>query len=143
VSGSWRCSTGHWARSERILDEWPSGASVTDYLTEAVADPTSALLVSAERALAAEFPLETQARRVLGAVEPVIRESLRRLSGGILPDGTNVIGGYWTRTNDPEIDIVGELGRGLRSKNFGFISRIPSVCVGVRNGEFYGLARPS
>ncbi len=41
------------------------------------------------------------------AVEPVIRESLRRLSGGILPEGTTVIGGYWTRTNDPEIDIVG------------------------------------
>ncbi len=38
-----------------ILDEWPSGASVINYLTEAVADPTSALLVSAERALAAEF----------------------------------------------------------------------------------------
>lgn len=186
-----------------ILEEWPSGASVTDYLTEAVTDPTSALLVSAERALAAEFPVEAQARRVLGAigsgertysligraagdlpqaslsralqlltakrlvdamiplstqgsretryvvrdpylrlwltflgphlaeiergrgdlvldriqsswttwrgraVEPVIRESLRRLSGGILPEGTTVIGGYWTRTNDPEIDIVG------------------------------------
>jgi uncharacterized protein len=186
-----------------ILDEWPSRASVTDYLTEAVADPTSALLVSAERMLAAEFPVDAQARLVLGAigsgersysligraagglpqaslsralrllttkrlvdatvplstrasretrylvadpylrfwltflgpylaevergrgdlvlariasswttwrgraVEPVIRESLRRLPGGILPDGTNAIGGYWTRTNDPEIDIVG------------------------------------
>ena len=186
-----------------ILDEWPSGASANDYLTEAVTDPTSALLVSAERALAAEFPVEAQARRVLSAIgsgertysligraagdlpqaslsralqllttkrlvdamvplstrasretryvvsdpylrfwltflgphladiergrgdlvydrirsswtawrgraiEPVIRESLRRLRGGILPPGTSVIGGYWTRTNDPEIDIVG------------------------------------
>nr|WP_083828248.1 MULTISPECIES: DUF234 domain-containing protein [Protofrankia] len=41
------------------------------------------------------------------AIEPVIRESLRRLPPGPLPDGTNVIGGYWTRTNNPEIDIVG------------------------------------
>ena len=39
------------------------------------------------------------------AIEPVIRESLRRMDG--LPDGTGAIGGYWTRTNDPEIDIVG------------------------------------
>lgn len=186
-----------------IMDEWPRGAAVFDYLTEAVADPTSALLVSAERALAAEFPIEAQARRVLGAIgsgeraysligraagnlpqaslsralqiltakrlvdatvplstrasretryvvtdpylrfwltflgphlpeiergrgdlvlnrissswtswrghaiEPVIRESLRRLPGKVLPAGTSVIGGYWTRTNDPEIDIVG------------------------------------
>jgi uncharacterized protein len=186
-----------------ILDEWPSGASIADYLAESVADPTSALLVSAERMLAAEFPVEAQARLALGAIgsgertysmigraagglpqaslsralqlltakrlvdamvplstvpsretryvvtdpylrfwltflgpylaeiergrgdlvlgrirsswtawrgraiEPVIRESLRRLSSGALPEGTRVIGGYWTRTNDPEIDIVG------------------------------------
>jgi AAA+ ATPase superfamily predicted ATPase len=185
-----------------ILDEWPRGASVTDYLAEAVDDPTSALLVSAERALAAEFPVEAQARHVLAAIgsgersysligraagglpqaslsralnllttkrlvdatvpvstrpsrdtryvvadpylrfwltflgphmdeiergrgdlvlrritsswtswrgraiEPVIRESLRRLPD-VLPEGTAVVGGYWTRTNDPEIDIVG------------------------------------
>lgn len=186
-----------------ILDEWPPHASVIEYLAEAVADPTSALLVSAERALAAEFPAEAQARLVLSAIgsgersfaligraaggipqaslsralgaltrkrlvdvmtplstrpsretryviadsylrfwlrflgprmdeiergrgdlvlaritatwttwrgraiEPLIRESLRRLAPGDLPDGTNAIGGYWTRSNDPEIDIVG------------------------------------
>ncbi len=186
-----------------ILDEWRSGVSVIGYLSDAVTDPTSALLVSAERMLAAEFPVEAQARLVLGAIgsgeraysligraagglpqaslsralqlltakrlvdatvplatrvsretryvvadpylrfwltflgpylaeiergrgdlvltriqaswtswrgraiEPVIRESLRRLPAGILPEGTTVIGGYWTRTNDPEIDIVG------------------------------------
>ncbi|WP_250280481.1 MULTISPECIES: DUF234 domain-containing protein [unclassified Frankia] len=186
-----------------ILDEWPAGVPVDGYLSEALADPTSALLVSAERALAAEFPVEAQARDILGAIgsgertysligraaggipagslsralrllttkrlveamvplstqpsretryvvadpylrfwltflgpnlaeiergrgdlvrariasswstwrgraiEPVIRESLRRLPPGPLPDGTNVIGGYWTRTNNPEIDIVG------------------------------------
>jgi uncharacterized protein len=41
------------------------------------------------------------------AVEPLIRESLAR----ILPDehlpAAPAIGGYWTRTNDVEIDIVG------------------------------------
>lgn len=185
-----------------ILDEWDTGASVTDYLGVALTDPTSALLVSAERALAAEFPTDARARQVLGAlgsgersysligraagglphasltralrllvakrsveatlplstrpsretrytvadpylrfwltflgphladiergrgdlvlrrieaswtswrgraVEPLVRESLRRLPDAV-PDGTSVIGGYWTRTNDPEIDLVG------------------------------------
>ncbi|MGQ0775727.1 MAG: DUF234 domain-containing protein [Pseudonocardiales bacterium] len=41
------------------------------------------------------------------AIEPVIRESLRRLPGDQLSADTNVIGGYWTRTNNPEVDIVG------------------------------------
>jgi len=185
-----------------ILDEWPHGAVVMDYLAEVVVDPTSALLVSGERALAAEFPADSQARVVLGAIgagertfsliarasglppaslnralhllvakrlveaatplstrpsretrytiadpylrfwlsflgpylpeiergrgdltlarirsswtawrgraiEPVVRESLRRLPERYLPGGTAAIGGYWTRTNDPEIDIVG------------------------------------
>ncbi|GGP17402.1 AAA family ATPase [Nonomuraea glycinis] len=39
------------------------------------------------------------------AVESLIREGLRRMDE--LPDGTGAIGGYWTRTNDPEIDLVG------------------------------------
>jgi uncharacterized protein len=185
-----------------VLDEWPVGAPVMDYLAEALADPTSALLVSGERTLAAEFPAESQARSVLGAigsgarsfsliaraadhmpqatltralrvltdrriveanvplstkpsretrytvadphlrfwlaflggalpdiergrgdlalariqsswaawrgaaVEPVIREALRRLPES-LPEGTGAVGGYWTRTNNPEIDLVG------------------------------------
>ncbi|MGH4011654.1 MAG: hypothetical protein ACRDTH_26400, partial [Pseudonocardiaceae bacterium] len=41
------------------------------------------------------------------AIEPVVRESMRRLPGDQLPAGTNAIGGYWTRTNNPEVDIVG------------------------------------
>lgn len=186
-----------------ILDEWPPGAGLWDYLAHAVTRPTSALLVSGERTLAAEFPVEAQARTVLGAIghgertfsliaraagglnpgsltraldlltgrrmvaadlplstrpsretryriadphlrfwlsflgpampmiergrgdqvlatirkswtswrgraiEPVIRESLHRLDQGLLPAGTDAIGGYWTRTNDPEIDLVG------------------------------------
>ncbi|MBB6555554.1 ATP-binding protein [Nonomuraea rubra] len=39
------------------------------------------------------------------AVEPFIRESLRRMDG--LPEDTRAVGGYWTRTNNPEIDLVG------------------------------------
>ncbi|MGI5284004.1 DUF234 domain-containing protein [Nonomuraea polychroma] len=39
------------------------------------------------------------------AIEPLIQESLRRMDD--LPEQTGAIGGYWTRTNDPEIDIVG------------------------------------
>ncbi|HTJ68792.1 MAG TPA: AAA family ATPase [Actinospica sp.] len=186
-----------------ILDEWPRGANLWDYLERAVSRPTSAMLISGERALAAEFPTEAQARLVLGAIghgertfsligraagglnsgslkrsldlliekriveadvplstkpsketryrvadphlrfwlsflgpgmpaiergrgdqvlaairrswpswrgraiEPVIREALIRLPAGVLPDGTDAVGGYWTRTNDPEIDLVG------------------------------------
>ncbi|GGL89414.1 MULTISPECIES: ATP-binding protein [Micromonospora] len=186
-----------------ILDEWPAGASLTDYLATAVTDPTSALMVSGERALAAEFPPQSQAglllraigtgersftsisraagglpqaslvrslkvlteKRIVSAtlplstrpsretryivadpylrfwlsflgphlaeiergrgdltlaritsswtswrgraIEPVVREALRRLPPGLLPGDPEVIGGYWTRTNDPEIDLVG------------------------------------
>jgi len=185
-----------------ICDEWTQGLSLWEYLDAALAEPTSALLVSAERALAAEFPAEAQARTVLSAigsgertftnigrvagdlrpgsldrslkllldkrvveqdqplsvkpagkdkryrvadpylrfwlaflgphmaevergrgdrvlariktswtawrgraVEPLLREALDRvLVEG--PLGAGVVGGYWTRTNDPEIDIV-------------------------------------
>jgi AAA+ ATPase superfamily predicted ATPase len=41
------------------------------------------------------------------AIEPVVRRSLERL----LPDGrfgaARYVGGYWTRTNVPEVDLVG------------------------------------
>jgi AAA+ ATPase superfamily predicted ATPase len=185
-----------------VLEKWPTGGGVFDYLAEAVTDPTSALIVSGERSLAAEFPADAQARLVLSAIgsgehthsligraagglpatslnralqvlgakrvveavtplstrpsketryyiadphlrfwlaflgpyltevergrgdltltrirtswpawrgraiEPIVRESLFRLREGGLPDETGAIGGYWTRTNDPEIDIV-------------------------------------
>lgn len=185
-----------------ILDEWPQGMAALDYIAAAVTDPLSALFVSGERALAAEFPPDSQARVVLGAIgsgdrayskiqhaaggmaqatlsralhlladkrivlastplsthasketrytvadphlrfwlaflgphspeierrrgdliiarvnaswtswrgtaiEPVIRESLRRISDQ-LPGSPQAIGGYWTRTNDPEVDLIG------------------------------------
>ncbi|WP_279571238.1 ATP-binding protein [Streptomyces hainanensis] len=40
------------------------------------------------------------------AIEPVVREALLRMRTGGLPEGSGAIGGYWTRTNDPEIDVV-------------------------------------
>ncbi|MEU5873336.1 DUF234 domain-containing protein [Glycomyces sp. NPDC047369] len=41
------------------------------------------------------------------AVEPVVRDALWRLAPDLLPEGTDAVGGYWTRSNNPEIDIVG------------------------------------
>jgi hypothetical protein len=186
-----------------VLNQWPHGASMPDYLATAIRDPLSALSVSAERALAAEFPADALASRVLAAIgsgertfsgirqaagdlqpaslnraldllatkriveairplsvkpsretryliaephlrfwlaflashlpeiergrgdlvlariqkswttwrgraiEPVVREALRRLDTDAIGEGTGAIGGYWTRTNDPEIDLVG------------------------------------
>ncbi len=185
-----------------ILDDWPTATTVMEYLADTIMDPTSALLVSGERSIAAEFPAESHTRRVLAAVgagertfsriaraagdlsqaslaralqilvrkrvvvaatplstrrsretrysvadphlrfwlpflgpylsevergrgdlalariqaswqswrgraiEPVVRESLRRLPER-LPTGTGAVGGYWTRSNHPEVDLVG------------------------------------
>lgn len=201
-----------------VLDDWPRGLGVMDYLADALDDPTSALLVSGERALAAEFPSEAQARAVLGAigagertftsiqrasgglpqaslqralklllakrvvdaatplstrpsretrytvadphlrfwlaflgphlpeiergrgdlvlervrtgwttwrgraVEPLVRDALRRMSDR-LPDGTAAIGGYWTRTNEVEIDLVGA-DRGGVAQRITFVGSI-------------------
>jgi AAA+ ATPase superfamily predicted ATPase len=184
-----------------ICEEWGQGTRLWDYLERAVTDDFSALIVSGERMVAAEFPPDAQARQLLRAigtgrrtysaiakaandlpkgsmsramqiliekkvvipelpvstrpsretryhiadthlrfwlafigphlaeidrgrgdlvldrirkswtswrgmaVEPLIRESLRRMDG--LPEETGAIGGYWTRANDVEIDIVG------------------------------------
>lgn len=51
-----------------IADEWPTGMPIWEYLTSALRSPTSALVVSGERMLAAEFPSEAQARTVLAAI---------------------------------------------------------------------------
>ena len=48
--------------------EWGAGRSRDDYLAEALTDPTSFLVVSGERALAAEFQREAHARAVLSAI---------------------------------------------------------------------------
>lgn len=48
--------------------EWGRGRKLASYVRDALTDPTSFLVVSAERALGAEFPTEVQARTVLGAL---------------------------------------------------------------------------
>ncbi len=186
-----------------ICTDWQPGQDLWDFLDQSLANPTSPLLVSAERSLAAEFPEHAQASTVLAAIgagertftniakaagdiaasslqrslttltnkrivvgevplstrpskdrryrvadpylrfwlrflapamaeiergrgdltrqrirrdwttwrgrtiEPLVREALaRHLPDGDLP-AAPAIGGYWTRTNDIEIDIVG------------------------------------
>jgi AAA+ ATPase superfamily predicted ATPase len=53
---------------------------MASYLRDALTDPTSFLVVSAERALSAEFPTETQARAVLGALGEGARAHSRILA---------------------------------------------------------------
>ncbi len=48
--------------------EWGRGRSLQDYLLDALTDPGSFLVISAEKALAAEFPTDVQARAVLAAI---------------------------------------------------------------------------
>jgi AAA+ ATPase superfamily predicted ATPase len=202
-----------------VCTEWLPGAGLWDFLHQELTNPTSALLVSAERSLAAEFPAQVQARAVLTAVgsgertftniarasgglnatslqrsmatltekrlvvgelplstapskerryrivdpylrfwlhfiaphmpeiergrgdltverirrgwtswrgravEPLVREALAR----ILPDGAlpaaGAVGGYWTRTNDVEIDIIGA-DRGPVARELLFVGSI-------------------
>ncbi|MEV0650180.1 DUF234 domain-containing protein [Phytomonospora sp. NPDC050363] len=41
------------------------------------------------------------------AVEPLIREALGRMLPNDEWDGTEVVGGWWNRQNNPEIDLIG------------------------------------
>jgi uncharacterized protein len=68
-----------------ICGEWPRGSGLQEYLEQALRNPVSALLVSGERSLAAEFPVEAQARKVLRAIGSGERTftSIARASGGI------------------------------------------------------------
>ncbi len=63
-----------------ICAEWPHGAGMWDFPGEALSDPVSALLVSAERSPAAEFPPQAQARR-----------SWRRSAAASGPSPTSVV----------------------------------------------------
>jgi hypothetical protein len=51
-----------------ICQEWREGESRADFLARVLDDPTSPLLVSGERMLAAEFPSALQARHVLSVI---------------------------------------------------------------------------
>lgn len=202
-----------------ICAEWGRGRSMAAYLREALDEPTSALIVSAERALAAEFPSEVQAGDVLRrigsgertfsrieragggmqaaslarsldilqakrlvarelplstkasrnaryrvsdpylsfwlrfigshlpevergrgdrvvsrieagwqswrgkAIEPVVREALARLSPVAGLPAADVVGGWWTRTNTPEVDLVGA-DRGPVARQLSYVGTI-------------------
>ncbi|GAA2637528.1 ATP-binding protein [Streptomyces vastus] len=68
-----------------ICAEWEHGAGTEDFLAAALSDPVSALLVSAERSLAAEFPQQLQARAVLSAIGSGERTftNIARAAGGL------------------------------------------------------------
>lgn len=51
-----------------LAREWGRGRSLEQYLGDVLTDPSSFLVISAERALAAEFPTDLQARAVLSAI---------------------------------------------------------------------------
>jgi hypothetical protein len=51
-----------------VCRAWQPGMTVVDFLHRSFADPISALVVSGERSLAAEFPTGLQARKVLSIV---------------------------------------------------------------------------
>jgi AAA+ ATPase superfamily predicted ATPase len=196
-----------------LCSEWPKGEGIRAFLEQSLARQTSALTVSADLALAAEFPVDSQARQILTAIgagervraaisravdlppasldralkllidkrvvavdrplstkpskdtryrvadaylrfwlyfvdphreelargrsdrvlnridagwtgwrgraiEPVIREALVRLRPGQGP-----IGGYWTRSNDVEVDIVGA-DRSPMAKEITFVGAV-------------------
>ncbi|MFT4165175.1 MAG: ATP-binding protein [Microlunatus sp.] len=74
-----------------ICAEWTANMSIWDYLGVAANDPTSALLVSGERSLAAEFPTDVMARTVLGAIGSGERTfaNIGRAAGDLLPGSLN------------------------------------------------------
>lgn len=68
-----------------ICSDWPAGADVKQFLGAALSNPISALIVSAERSLAAEFPESAQARLVLRAIGSGERAfgNIAQAAGGI------------------------------------------------------------
>lgn len=68
-----------------VCTDWRPGHDLRGFLEESVNNPTSPLLVSAERSLAAEFPESSQARSVLGAIGSGERTftNIARAAGGI------------------------------------------------------------
>lgn len=68
-----------------ICREWRAGTSMWAFLKTALENPISALLVSAERSLAAEFPPQAMGREVLRAIGSGERTftNIARAAGGI------------------------------------------------------------
>ncbi|MFI9580975.1 ATP-binding protein [Streptomyces sp. NPDC052236] len=68
-----------------VCAEWRTGASLWEFLRDSLDNPISALLVSAERSLAAEFPPHAMSREVLRAIGTGERTftNIARAAGGI------------------------------------------------------------
>ncbi|MFI6794878.1 hypothetical protein [Streptosporangium canum] len=68
-----------------LLREWNQGEGMWTFLERALTDPTSPLLVSAERSLAAEFPKQAIAKDVLGVIGSGERtfSNISRACGGL------------------------------------------------------------
>ncbi|MFD8559724.1 hypothetical protein ACWDOR_01030 [Streptosporangium canum] len=68
-----------------LLREWNQGEGMWAFLERALTDPTSPLLVSAERSLAAEFPKQAIAKDVLGVIGSGERtfSNISRACGGL------------------------------------------------------------
>jgi hypothetical protein len=68
-----------------ICGDWPENTGFQEFLNLSVANPISALIVSAERSLAAEFPQEAQAQLVLRAIGSGERTfgNIAQAAGGI------------------------------------------------------------
>lgn len=74
-----------------ICREWRRGASMAEFLRKSLGDPTSALLVSAERSLAAEFPPRAMSGEILRAVGSGERtfSNIARAAGGLAATSLN------------------------------------------------------
>lgn len=74
-----------------VCQEWVAGMSMSDFLRESFNSSTSALIVSGERSLAAEFPPTAQARDVLGAIGSGERTftNIGRAAGGLTQTAIN------------------------------------------------------
>jgi AAA+ ATPase superfamily predicted ATPase len=68
-----------------ICRDWQHRTTMWEYLSDALHDPTSALIVSGERVLAAEFPAELLAREVLSQIGNGERtfSTIARAAGGL------------------------------------------------------------
>jgi uncharacterized protein len=77
-------AAGRWGAA-LICADWTAGQDLWGFVDQSLSNPTSPLLVSAERSLAAEFPEHAQARSVLAAIGSGERTftNISKAAGGI------------------------------------------------------------
>lgn len=74
------------------------------------------------------------------AIEPFVRESLRRMLPNEAWPHTEAIGGWWNRQNNPEIDLVGA-DREPVAKTLSFVGSIKWTQDVFGREEYHALAR--